>query len=313
MTRKTVTCVGARPKPKAWSGDEFEERQFTFLFSVTGSSIPGKPKDQYTVEVNTDGRLLYNWRLAEADDQELAKILLYYAAEHVQQKMREGTLKKSEEITLEMKDHLEPYCPVEVSEIQEIVGFSFEVDVPDETTVPISDEPLSSPEVPVDFSTQTVTTTCTSPGLPSNLNTRLRTTLLTSSHFDSDRELHTLFVDACLVPWRDRIPDNTPNREARVDALIDALHDKADAAGHNALALFLSILAEYHPADSLYSQLRSLATELDPTIPRLESPALFLLPSADAQQKRMKDTKKLKWLMSKVHSILSVVFLLTGE
>jgi len=139
-------------------------------------------------------------------------------------------------------------------------------------------------------------------GLPTELHPRIREALLRCSCFGSDRELNALFADERLAPWRNQIPDNTPNREARVNTLIDDLHDQADAEGHNALALFLSILAGHcDPADSLHVELHNLAIELDPTIPRLESPPLSQAPSPDTQQKRTKDTKNLKWLMSKVH------------
>ena len=147
MTQKTVTCIGVHSRRKEWTGGKLEDRQFTFLFSIKEPSIPGKPRDQCTVEVNITGELLFNWRLTHVNDEELAKILLYYAAKYVRQKMLEGTLEEKEGIILMMKDHPEPRCPVEVSEIKEIEGFFFDVDTPHDTTIPIPKESLSNPEV----------------------------------------------------------------------------------------------------------------------------------------------------------------------
>jgi len=138
--------------------------------------------------------------------------------------------------------------------------------------------------------------------IPTDLNQRLCSTLVRSTAFNSDEALCALFTDVRIAPWRDRISDNTPNRQVRVNTLINDLHDQVDADGNNALALFLSILAGQHPSgDSLHSELHALATELDPTLPLLESPPLSPSLPPDAQQKRARDVENLKWLMSKVH------------
>lgn len=147
MTRKTVTCIGVRSKPKEWIGDEFEDRQFTFLFSIKEPSIPGNPREQIAVEVNITGELLFNWQLTHTRDEELAKILLYYAAKYVRQKMLEGMLEKRESITMWMKDHREPRCPVEVLDIKEVEGFSFDVDTSGSSAISVPKAPLSTSEV----------------------------------------------------------------------------------------------------------------------------------------------------------------------
>ncbi len=93
---------------------------------------------------------------------------------------------------------------------------------------------------------------------------RLRTIFARSGPFASDRELSALFTDPRIIPWHDRIPDNTPNRAERVVALIEALLNQANTAGENALVLFLRVLAEnYDSQDALRSDLITLANELE--------------------------------------------------
>lgn len=147
MIQKTITCIGVHSKRKEWTDYEFEDRQFTFRFSLVGSSIPGRPKDQHIVEVNIKGELLQCWRLTQCSNEELAKILLYYAAEHIRQKILEGVLQEREKITLTLENCPELRCPVEVSEIETIVGFSFNVDVSDKPVISTPIKPLSSQEV----------------------------------------------------------------------------------------------------------------------------------------------------------------------
>jgi len=100
-------------------------------------------------------------------------------------------------------------------------------------------------------------------GLSGGVFFRLRETLLCCGPLDSDAALRTLFTDERLYPWRDRIPDSTRNREARVDALIDALLEQRTSRGESALYLLLHVLAEkVDPGDACYQDLRALAAEL---------------------------------------------------
>ncbi|MBN2006047.1 MAG: hypothetical protein JXA21_22005 [Anaerolineae bacterium] len=125
---------------------------------------------------------------------------------------------------------------------------------------------LTSQAVPVDvdFSPWAIATAAPPPGLPPALNERLRLTLSQSPHLASNAALHTLFVDARLAPWRDHIPDNTPSRAARVNALIHTLYDKTRVTGENALALLLYTLADYtDPADILHHDLSNLAIDFE--------------------------------------------------
>ena len=103
--------------------------------------------------------------------------------------------------------------------------------------------------------------------LPPGLAKRLNDALLRSAAFDSDADLlRTLFTDARLAPWRNHIPDNTPTRAARVNALIHTLYDKANATGDNALVLLLYVLADHtNSADALHGSLRALAADLERT------------------------------------------------
>ncbi len=102
------------------------------------------------------------------------------------------------------------------------------------------------------------------PGLPADLCDRLRRTFTQSSYFASDANLQTLFIDGRIVPWCSLISDNTPNLIARIAALINTLHNRTNVDGKNALILFLHVLADStNPADALYPQLLSLATDLD--------------------------------------------------
>ena len=101
-------------------------------------------------------------------------------------------------------------------------------------------------------------------GLSPSLAPLLRATLLRCPVFASDIQLHALFTDARLHPWRNTIPETAASREARVDALIDYLYDKQNRHGENALVLLLHVLAaRTNPGDALHAQLLTLAAELE--------------------------------------------------
>ena len=101
------------------------------------------------------------------------------------------------------------------------------------------------------------------PGLSPDLSRRLRETLSRCGPFDSDRALRAVFEDARIAPWCDLIFDNTPNRAARIDALIEALLEQVNDASDSALALFLDVLADrISPCHACKQQLAHLAAEL---------------------------------------------------
>jgi len=131
--QKKVTCIGAGLKKKEWIGDNFEDREGKFVFSIAdSSSIPGRPKEQHTIRVKITGELLWNWRLAQSSEDVLTKVLFYYAMEHVRQKLEvtwNGALPESDELTITTKNHTERRCPVGISEIHKVVGFDFGVDL----------------------------------------------------------------------------------------------------------------------------------------------------------------------------------------
>jgi hypothetical protein len=99
-------------------------------------------------------------------------------------------------------------------------------------------------------------------GIPGDLYRYVQTALLRCGPFDSDRALRPLFVDARLSAWRDLLPE-AGSRAERARAVIDALSERANPAGENALALLLRVLAENTPpGDACRGQLVALAAEV---------------------------------------------------
>jgi CheY-like chemotaxis protein len=100
-------------------------------------------------------------------------------------------------------------------------------------------------------------------GIPSNLYRQLRTVLLNCGPFATASELNAIFVEKRLVPWRNRLPEaNSPT--ARVEGVIDFLHDQYSNTGENALVLFLRVLSErLDSEDTCHHSLVNLADELE--------------------------------------------------
>jgi hypothetical protein len=70
-----------------------------------------------------------------------------------------------------------------------------------------------------------------------------------------------LFVDARLSPWRDWLPD-APTPAERVLAVIEALSERYNPQGENALVLFLRVLSDNVPlGDACHHELAALAEE----------------------------------------------------
>ncbi len=110
------------------------------------------------------------------------------------------------------------------------------------------------------------------PGIPPDLDQRLREVLARCGPFESDAALRAVFTTELLYAWRDRIPDNTPNRATRVAALIDGLHNQNDADGNNVLVLFLYTLVEQTPqSDVCYRDFGQLIADLEPLAPYLSA------------------------------------------
>jgi CheY-like chemotaxis protein len=81
--------------------------------------------------------------------------------------------------------------------------------------------------------------------------------------FATASELNAIFVEKRLVPWRNRLPEaNSPT--ARVEGVIDFLHDQYSNTGENALVLFLRVLSErLDSEDTCHHSLVNLADELE--------------------------------------------------
>ena len=102
------------------------------------------------------------------------------------------------------------------------------------------------------------------PTILPELSQRLRDTLVRCSALESDRAMRAIFVDVRLAPWRDHVPENAPNRAARVALLVAALADQTSAHGDNALVLLLDVLAEsLSPDNALHNELLALARTLE--------------------------------------------------
>ena len=93
--------------------------------------------------------------------------------------------------------------------------------------------------------------------------TLLRSLLLNCGPFASDAELHALFVDPRLQPWRDVVP-GADSPAARVAGLLDLLHDRTHSQmRRNALVIFLDAVADQIPPEDLcHQQLRLMAEHL---------------------------------------------------
>ncbi|MBA3533734.1 MAG: hypothetical protein H0T73_17595, partial [Ardenticatenales bacterium] len=98
-------------------------------------------------------------------------------------------------------------------------------------------------------------------GIPPEVLSGLRATLLRCGP-ETHQELKDLFVDARLARWKDHIPTRD-NREALVQALVSWLHEEENAAGENALLLFIEVLVDSIPEGQRRKQeLQQQASEL---------------------------------------------------
>ena len=100
-------------------------------------------------------------------------------------------------------------------------------------------------------------------GIPPDLNKRLRDLLLETDIIHNSRQLLGLFSDERLRPWRNGLPQSD-NAQARVDLLIDYLHNKTHKSfQENALILFIKVLSQrIDPGDNLHANLEHLIGDL---------------------------------------------------
>lgn len=100
-------------------------------------------------------------------------------------------------------------------------------------------------------------------GISPALLTDLRATLLSCGPFRHPDQLHALFIDARLNPWRTQIPE-ADSEAGRLNAVIDTLIGHENKREENALVLFIQVLSEsLHEEDICHQQLKTLATRLD--------------------------------------------------
>ena len=106
-------------------------------------------------------------------------------------------------------------------------------------------------------------------GLPSNLYTECYETLLECSEFESQGALEALFVNADLVPFKNKIPEAN-NKDERVTQTIDYLLRKRLADGQWVFVQFLSALrTKYDAEDALHGQLSKLIVNVDGELKQL--------------------------------------------
>lgn len=100
------------------------------------------------------------------------------------------------------------------------------------------------------------------PAIPGELYQRLHATLLRCAEFETDARLRAIFADARLDAWYHTLPE-AHNREARAQAVMDALRLRANPESENALVLLVRVLSELTPeGDALRGELAALADEL---------------------------------------------------
>jgi hypothetical protein len=114
--------------------------------------------------------------------------------------------------------------------------------------------------------------------ISSNLYKQLRTTLLDCGPFANNDLLRSIFVDARIHCWRDRLPRARTAFEL-VDLTISFLLEQTNAQNENALVLFLLVLRDQKsPEEACYRRLAVLAKHLEDHL-RSSSPSLLIKPA----------------------------------
>lgn len=137
---KTVTF---RQVVRVRAGCPFDATEYGFYLDVVDSSFVGEPEEsayatKHKIKVGITYELLVNWKLDNAGEDDLVKVLFHYARRYVEEKIKDGTLVDYEELLLSTKEHPEGYCPLEISRVPEPVGFIFQIEVDeqqDETSI----------------------------------------------------------------------------------------------------------------------------------------------------------------------------------
>jgi hypothetical protein len=99
--------------------------------------------------------------------------------------------------------------------------------------------------------------------IPARIYSRLCDVLVRCDCFASEAQLRARFADSRISAWRDTLKQ-TDSPAARVHAVIAHLSERYDAQGHNALVLFLRVLADQTPVnDAQHRALVQLAADLE--------------------------------------------------
>jgi hypothetical protein len=119
-----------------------DDTSYTFIFSVVDSSLVGKPREKSAsnycaVSVTVHWEVLVNWgfidlrplELPPARIPDLQKVLFWYAKEHIEKQVRDGTLSKQTEVVLS-RATADDLCPFDISRIPDPRDFTFNVDLP---------------------------------------------------------------------------------------------------------------------------------------------------------------------------------------
>lgn len=91
---------------------------------------------------------------------------------------------------------------------------------------------------------------------------RLRQALLVCAELSTPGQVHRLFADPRLLPWRDRVPDADSPAD-RADAILSFLLVRNNREGRPALDLLIEVLQDrLHPEDAWYERLSALSAEM---------------------------------------------------
>jgi hypothetical protein len=113
-----------------------DNTEYYFHFYVVDSSLVGEPEERSSASkrriiVGITYELLTNWRLEQASEEDLTKVLFHYGRRYVEEKIKKGTLSEYEELLLSTREHREGYCPLDVSRIPDPIGFTSQIDIDD--------------------------------------------------------------------------------------------------------------------------------------------------------------------------------------
>ena len=109
---------------------------YEFPFSVVDSSLAGAPEEetktqQHVVNVKITSTLASCWRLSKQD---LVKVLFEYGKRHIVDKLKDGTLRDIEELSLNTRSH-PTKCPFNPSRISDPNQATINVEISEKTLV----------------------------------------------------------------------------------------------------------------------------------------------------------------------------------